>query len=71
MSDNFNDGVAAGILGTAIFMSIIVLVSVLICCSRWEYSAIKVGVGKYNEKTAAFEWITNENQDVKTLLLEK
>ena len=57
MGNNFNDGLATGFF---VFLGLIVLATYSIIGindGMWERSAIKAEVGRYNDKTAVFEWI--------------
>jgi len=58
-----------GMMLCFVFMVVGFLVGSIICGnlteSDWESEAIRHGAARYNEKTAAFEWINPEVPDAK------
>lgn len=61
MNDSNNLGVIIFAL-LAVGMGIGILIGIAIGEDITERQAIEVGVAKYNEKTAKFEWILPENK---------
>ena len=53
----FEEGTAFLIFLFLVILLITVLTTISITNGMWETSAIQANIGRYNDKTAQFEWI--------------